>query len=309
MKRDKIIDLFIAGRRILKPHIGWRFIMCFYAPLFLRKKNAIINNIITVVYTNKEYYDEAILILVELLKSENRINDIIYFYNHAIINLKKKHDYAKVIVIYKNLLEILNNNRNIYVSDLDVPNLLAKYNIEIGEILADNYEIEEAIDYLGEAKQIFFTMNSISGIETVNIKLSNYHILLRNYTEALCILEETIQKKPQYNFNKKDLKIFMLYIILILANETTYHNARNHLEDLKRAYISIYECNEYVFILNMISAVENGDIDHFTHEVRSSELSNDMIYKQLFTDIHRNIVRNSRRTVHIGSLIGQNLPS
>lgn len=295
MKTFKNIELFIKCKKLLFPNRIWRFIYYIHPRLKIRKKSRYINLLKDFLREETEYYEEALYLLLDLLKSENRISEIIHYYNISIQKYKSQGNNSKAIILYKLLINYIKNQYYPFLVENDKETLLIKYYLELAEILSNSFEYDEAIYYLEIAKQIYHETNCFSGVENISIKISTILILNKEYSRAVQCLDKLIKYKPRYSFNKKDIRIILLYFLSLLTDYLTSNELRGHLENIKHYYKNIYECEEYLFIINMISCVENADLNHFTHEVHHCSFHNDPIYIQIFIDIHKNIVKNCRK--------------
>lgn len=295
----KSIELFRLGRRILNPNLFWKMVYSIRPGYFKKKRNQSIEMIKDLLHKNNQYFDEGLYLLIELLKKEARTNEMIYYYNYSLSYYKRNAEYHKLITIYKIIIRILEDNPNIYVLEADSNTLLIRYNRDISEILAQNFELDEAIYYLERARKISRLANNSLGIDSISVQIGILLILTKRYDRAIACFETIISDKPHYNFQQKDMNIIMLYILTMLANNYSTYTTRNCFEELKKKYMNLYECREYIFLINVISSVENNDLDHLTHEVHNMELTKEPVFKQLFVDIHRLIVLKSRKIASI----------
>ena len=295
MNSLKNIELFIKCRKLLFPNCLWRIIYYLNPGFLARKKTRYINQLKDELRINTQYYEEALYLLLDLLKTENRIMEMIDYYNSSIYKFKYQRDFSKVFTLYKLLINFIKNVNPNHITEMDKITLLAKYYDELSSVLIDNYEYSEAIYYLEQAHQLYRENDCYSAIENLSIKIATVYVIMKDYDMSVKCLDKIIKYKPRYSFNKRDIRIILLYFLSLLVDYTGNNEIRAQLETVKRYYKNIYECEEYLFIINMISCVENADINHFTHEVHRCSFQDDPIYKQIFIDIHKNIIKNSRK--------------
>lgn len=294
-KLEKNIEIFRICRRFINPNFIWKVIFFMRPMYFQRKKNQVIEMLKTKLYRENSDFEEILYMLINLLKKDNRLNEMVFFYNYSIAFFKKNFEYKKAIDTYKILIQLLEDHPNIYVLETDGISLLAQFNREISLLLAANYELDESIYYLERARKIYRDAKYNIGVDSISVQIGIQQILSKRYDLAIQSFESVIKEKPHYNFQQKDMNVIMLYILTILANQNSSVKARQCFDELKKKYMNLYECKEYIFLLNIISAVENSDLDHYVHEIQSLDLSKEPVYKQLFIEINKIIVLNSRK--------------
>jgi len=296
MVRDKTIELFKNTKKLIFPNIFWKIIYSINPNYLNRKKQRMIGELKTIIKYENDYFEEAISILIDLLKKDNHINEVIYYYNYCIKYYKSMRNKTNMILVYKLLINTILECDSIYFIDNERDNMLVQTYIDFSDILFENVQSIEAIKYLEEAMKLCYKICSYSVLENICLKLATIYIDINEYKKALIFLDDTIKYKPRYSFSRRDMKIIILYILLLLAMDSTCLEVRKQLDFLRKTYTNIYECEEYLFIINMISSVENSDVNHFTHEIHNIKFKKEEVYTKLFIDIHKNILLSSRIT-------------
>jgi len=94
--------------------------------------------------------------------------------------------------------------------------------------------------------------------------------------------------KPKYTVYYKENEIIIIYILNLLARGDKISIIRKKLEEITLIYLNFYETDEYDFVINIISSIENNDNEHFVFEIhRFSQIQNLPIFKDLCITIKK----------------------
>jgi hypothetical protein len=91
-----------------------------------------------------------------------------------------------------------------------------------------------------------------------------------------------------YGLSNKENEIIIIYILNLLAKGDMVSVIRKKLEEITLIYLNFYETDEYDFVINIISSVENNDNEHFVFEIhRFSQIQHLSTFKDLYITIKK----------------------
>jgi tetratricopeptide (TPR) repeat protein len=212
------------------------------------------------------------------------------FYNTAIY-FKKNHRYDLSVIFYKQLIEEFKQDN----LDADAAIMLGDIHIELADVFIEMENYYDATDNLVRAKHYNIKYH------THHFKLVCIIILRGKFLDAIFLLENLIFENNKY-LNKTKIDYYIVLSILcylcIIEFGRNYYiqmlNIRGKLEEYKRAYIDFCETPEYLFLLNVISCIENKDLEHFGFEIHKFSMRDDYnelhpVYNTIFIQIRKNI--------------------
>ena len=234
---------------------------------------------------NTQYYEKCLEKLILLLTLEKRNEHIIYYVNQSIHYYRRSNDHSnelkslyKLLDIYENENE--NDDRHIFI---------ANCHKDIAHLLEYNFELDDAVNHLLIARSI---MNKYSTykieIQQLNLKIACIYISRGLYDISNEYLYGIIFFKPKYTVYHKENEIIIMYILNLLAKGDMVSVIRKKLEEITLIYLNFYETDEYDFVINIISSVENNDNEHFVFEIhRFSQIHQLPIFRDLFITIKK----------------------
>ena len=231
---------------------------------------------------NTEYYGECLEKLILLLNLEKRTPNINYYLNQAIYYYKHIKDHINELNTLNKLIEFSENNN---IS----PIFIANYHKDIANILEHNFELDDAVEHLLIARSIMTKYpNNKTEIEQINFQIACIYISRGLYDISHEYLYGILFFKPKYTVYYKENQIIIIYILNLLAKGDNISVIRKKLVDITLIYLNFDETDEYVFIINIISSIENNDNEHFIFEIhRFSQIPSSPTFKDLCITIKK----------------------
>ena len=232
---------------------------------------------------NTQYYDKCLEKLILLLTLEKRNEHIIYYINQSVHYYRRAKEYNNELKSLYKLLDICENK------NVDSHIFIANCHKDIAHILEYNFEIDDAVVHLLIARSI---MNKYSTykieIQQLNFKIACIYISKGLYDISNEYLYGILFFKPKYTVYQKENEIIIIYILNLLAKGDTVSVIRKKLEEITLIYLNFYETDEYDFVINIISSVENNDNEHFVFEIhRISQIQHLSTFKDLYITIKK----------------------
>jgi hypothetical protein len=232
---------------------------------------------------NTQYYDKCLEKLILLLTLENRNEQIIYYINQSVHYYRRNKDQSNELKSLYKLLDICEN------TNVDRHIFIANCHKDIAYILEYNFELDDAVNHLLIARSI---MNKYSTynleIQQLNFKIACIYISRGLYDISHEYLYGILFFKPKYTVYYKENEIIIIYILNLLARGDMISVIRKKLEEITLIYLNFYETDEYDYVINIISSIENNDNEHFIFEIhRFSQIHQSPIFRDLYITIKK----------------------
>jgi alpha-soluble NSF attachment protein len=148
------------------------------------------------------------------------------------------------------------------------PTLTAVEQKQAAESCERNYDLVSAIEKYKIAADMFDKMDSIASFSTCLINAANLSVQLERYNEAIELYERVALKTRHNNLLKWSIEdyLFCASLCRLVLNNLEMDKYEDML-----LHQSFKECRQGKFLVELISAIENNDVDMFTDAVRDFE--------------------------------------
>jgi hypothetical protein len=239
------------------------------------------------------YYNYLIQLSIINKQYNNSINNI-KLYSDAIYYFKKNGRYDLVIKCYEKQVEtydIVNNSECDY-------GLLYE---NVSEIYYEMENWQDCIDNLLRAKYYYEKNRSSHFINRINFRIAIIKIIENKYLEAIFLLEDYIFKNNFYidkKYIKDSINFSLISYLCLIDFKKDYFlkfmHFRKKVEEYRSFLKDYCETYDYLFIINLLSCLENKNLEHFHYEIGKffesiENIEFKSIYEKLFKDIQKNI--------------------
>ncbi|XP_031477942.1 alpha-soluble NSF attachment protein 2-like [Nymphaea colorata] len=192
------------------------------------------------------------------------------------LKLDSKHEAASACVDAGNCFKKINTADAIRCYDAAVGhfmeigrlNMAARYCKEIGEIYEADQDLEQAIAYLEKSADLFHSEEVSTSANQCKQKVAQLAASLDQYPKAIEIFESIARQSMNNNLLKYGVKGLLLnagICHLCKGDAVAINNALEQYQDLDPTFSGT---REHRLLVDLASAMEEGDIEKFTAAVR-----------------------------------------
>jgi len=171
----------------------------------------------------------------------------------------KKNSMADAVNAYKTGIELYTDEGRFSIA--------AKHQKELAELYESELGHEHAIEAYKTAADWYEGENSSSAANTCLLKVAQYAAQLEKYDQAIEVYEEVARKSLDNNLTKWSVKDYFFKAILCYLCSTDVVSARRQIEKYQEMDYSFGSQRECKFLLEIIAAYENYDVEAFTQAV------------------------------------------
>jgi hypothetical protein len=195
----------------------------------------------------------------------------------------------------------------LYYDTMDTNNIELLYDygnihVVLSDIYYDMSYWQDSIDNLLKAKYYYEKVKSTRFVNKVNFRIAIIKIIEGKFLESIFLLEELIFKNNIYidaRYIKDSINFSLINYLCLMDFKNEYYIKTVQLRkkiDEYRIHLSNYcETSDYLFIINLLSCIENRNLDHLHYEISvfmgNNQISSELIpiYTKLFREIQKNI--------------------
>jgi len=174
-------------------------------------------------------------------------------------NMYKKNTMQSAVNAYKTGIELYTDEGRFSIA--------AKHQKELAELYESELDHEHAIEAYKTAADWYEGENSSSAANTCLLKVAQYAAQLEKYDQAIEVYEEVARKSLDNNLTKWSVKDYFFKAILCYLCSTDVVSARRQIEKYQEMDYSFGSQRECKFLLEIIAAYENYDVEAFTQAV------------------------------------------
>jgi len=177
----------------------------------------------------------------------------------AAASMFKKNSFSDSVNCYKQGIELYTDDGRFSIA--------AKHQKELAELFEGEMDYENAMDAYKTAAEWYEGENSSSASNSCLLKVAQYAAQLEKYDQAIEIYEEVARKSLDNNLTKWSVKDYFFKAILCYLCSTDVVSAKRQIDKYQEMDYSFGSQRECKFLLEIISAYENYDVEAFTQAV------------------------------------------